>query len=94
MDTFIKGAKGHREGNINDNTKYIVRIDGNIEKDAELMIRDSNELEKAAPKLLEACKQAARVLEEHSQYDDDSDGEPSAETEAMKACLEAIAEAE
>lgn len=44
MDTFIEVQsgphKGHREGVINDDTKYIVRIDGDITKDAELTVRD------------------------------------------------------
>lgn len=42
MDTFIKwehnGKKG-KEGVINDDTKYVVRIDGDITKDAELNVR-------------------------------------------------------
>ena len=38
MNTFIKCENGHKEGTINDNTKYIIRIDGNIKKDAELII--------------------------------------------------------
>ncbi len=40
MDTFIECEGGHKEGTINDKTKYIVRIDGDITKDAELTIRD------------------------------------------------------
>lgn len=43
FDTFIKCNNGHKEGVINDKTKYIVRIDGNIKEDAELTIRDKNE---------------------------------------------------
>jgi hypothetical protein len=39
MDTFIKCKDGHKEGVINDKTKYVVRIDGDITKDAELSIR-------------------------------------------------------
>lgn len=43
MDTFIEITegpyKGHREGVINDQTKYVVRIDGDITKDAELTVR-------------------------------------------------------
>ena len=39
-DTFIKCDNGHKEGTINDKTKYSVRIDGNIEKDAELLVRE------------------------------------------------------
>jgi hypothetical protein len=41
MDTFIPwkyNGKSGKEGAINENTKYVVRIDGNIEKDAELNI--------------------------------------------------------
>lgn len=38
FDTFIKCPNGHKEGTINDKTKYVVRIDGNIEKDAELTV--------------------------------------------------------
>ena len=39
MNTYIKCESGHKEGVLNDKTKYVVRIDGNIEKDAELQIR-------------------------------------------------------
>lgn len=43
MDTFLEVTegkfKGHREGVMNDKTKYIVRVDGDITKDAELLIR-------------------------------------------------------
>ena len=39
MDTFIKTPTGHKEGVINDETQYIVRIDGDITKDAELTVR-------------------------------------------------------
>jgi len=39
FDTFILCDNGHKEGTINDETKYIVRIDGDITKDAELTIR-------------------------------------------------------
>lgn len=42
MDTYIEwehnGEKG-KEGVINDDTKYVVRIDGDITKDAELDVR-------------------------------------------------------
>ena len=40
MDTFIECQGGHKEGTINNKTKYIVRIDGDITKDAELNIRE------------------------------------------------------
>lgn len=33
------GTAKHKEGVINDKTKYIVRIDGDITKDAELTIK-------------------------------------------------------
>lgn len=39
MDTFIVCPNGETEGVINENTKYIVRIDGDITKDAELTVR-------------------------------------------------------
>lgn len=39
FDTFIKCNNGHKEGVINDQTKYVVRIDGDITKDAELTIK-------------------------------------------------------
>ena len=35
----VCGNEKHKEGVINDKTKYIVRIDGDITKDAELTIR-------------------------------------------------------
>lgn len=45
LDTFIEVKegkfKGHKEGVLNDNTKYVVRIDGDITKDAELTVRNS-----------------------------------------------------
>lgn len=40
FDTFIKCPDGHKEGVINDRTKYVIRIDGDITKDAELTIRE------------------------------------------------------
>jgi len=40
FDTFIKCDNKHKEGALNDKTKYIVRIDGDITKDAEMTIRD------------------------------------------------------
>ena len=43
FDTFIKCKDGHKEGAINDKTKYVVRIDGDITKDAELNIRDEKQ---------------------------------------------------
>jgi hypothetical protein len=38
-DTFIECENGHQEGVVNNETKYIVRIDGDIEKDAELSVK-------------------------------------------------------
>ena len=40
MDTFNEDENGHREGVINDQTKYIVRIDGDITRDAVLTVRE------------------------------------------------------
>lgn len=40
FDTFIECDNGHKEGVINADTKYIVRIDGDIKKDAELTVRE------------------------------------------------------
>ena len=42
FDTYIKCDNEHKEGVINDKTKYIVRIDGDIKKDAELTIREED----------------------------------------------------
>ena len=42
MDTYIDwehNGKSGKEGVFNDETKYIVRIDGDITKDAELTIK-------------------------------------------------------
>lgn len=39
-DTFILCPSGHKEGTFNDETKYVVRIDGDITKDAELSVRE------------------------------------------------------
>jgi hypothetical protein len=38
-NTWKKGGK-QREGVVNDDTRYVVRIDGNIKEDAELMVRE------------------------------------------------------
>jgi len=38
FNTFIECKGGHKEGVINDKTKYSIRIDGDITKDAELNI--------------------------------------------------------
>ena len=43
FDTYIKCENGHKEGIINDETKYSIRIDGDITKDAELNIRKKGE---------------------------------------------------
>jgi len=40
-DTFIECDNGHKEGTMNDKTKYIVRIDGDITKDAGMEIREN-----------------------------------------------------
>ena len=39
-DTYILCPSGHKEGHLNDETKYVVRIDGDITKDAELSVRE------------------------------------------------------
>jgi hypothetical protein len=41
-DTYIQCARNHKEGTFNDETHYVVRIDGDITKDAELTIRGIN----------------------------------------------------
>ena len=43
MDTYIKCSNGHKDGTINDKTKYIVRINGDIKKDTELIVGDKKE---------------------------------------------------
>lgn len=40
MDTFITAPNGDQEGTIDNNTQYVVRIDGDITKDAELDIKN------------------------------------------------------
>lgn len=40
-DTFIVCPNGHKEGHINGDTRYVVRIDGDITKDAELTDREN-----------------------------------------------------
>jgi len=41
MNTYITVAdRVYKEGTLNDETKYIVRIDGDITKDAELIIKN------------------------------------------------------
>lgn len=44
FDTFMLCQDGHKEGVINDSTRYMVRIDGDITKDAELIVRDRDEV--------------------------------------------------
>ena len=39
FDTYIECDNGSKEGVLNDETKYVVRIDGDITKDAELSLR-------------------------------------------------------
>ncbi len=39
-DTYILCDNGHKEGNMNSDTQYLIRIDGDITKDAELTVRD------------------------------------------------------
>jgi hypothetical protein len=39
FDTYVECEDGHKEGVINDETLYIIRIDGDITKDAELTVR-------------------------------------------------------
>lgn len=39
FDTYIECDNDHKEGVINDQTKYIVRIDGDLTKDGELIIK-------------------------------------------------------
>jgi hypothetical protein len=41
-NTYIKCDNNHREGVLNEKTKYIVRLDGDIEKDAGLVIIENN----------------------------------------------------
>lgn len=50
FDTFILCQNGHKEGVINDKTKYVVRIDGDITKDAELTIRENKPKKKGGKK--------------------------------------------
>lgn len=38
FDTFIKCDNGHKEGTLNNKTKYVIRIDGDIERDAEITV--------------------------------------------------------
>lgn len=52
----VCGSEKHREGVINDNTKYVVRLDGDITKDAELTIKNN------LYKINEMLEQAKRDL--------------------------------
>jgi hypothetical protein len=52
FDTFIECPDGHKEGTINGQTKYIVRIDGDITKDAELTVKGVNKQQA----ILEECE--------------------------------------
>lgn len=54
FDTFIDCENGHKEGVINDQTKYVVRIDGDITKDAELSVKEK-EILKEVPEDIKVC---------------------------------------
>lgn len=41
-DTYIECPSGHKEGVINDNTKYVIRVDGDLRKGTELTIFSKN----------------------------------------------------
>lgn len=43
MDTFVECPNGDKEGVINDQTKYVIRIDGDISKDADLTVFKNEE---------------------------------------------------
>ena len=55
-DTFIVCPNGHEEGVLNDETRYVVRIDGDITKDAEMIAA------KPYDTLLDACWKAIETL--------------------------------
>ena len=57
-DTFIVCPNGHEEGVLNDETRYVVRIDGDITKDAEMIAAKPHDA------LLEACKIALQAINE------------------------------
>jgi len=84
FDTFIKcPPSGHREGCINDKTKFVVRIDGDIIKDAELTIRQD-----AAPAMLadnERLRAALKDLVFRFEHMDDP-----ADVEAIEAARAAL----
>ena len=68
FDTFIKCENGHKEGVLNDNTKYVIRIDGDITKDAELMLREVEEDEKIIR--VEEMEKYERELQELKPHDE------------------------
>ena len=38
FDTYLQCQNGHKEGRINDKTKYVIRIYGDKKKDAQLIL--------------------------------------------------------
>lgn len=70
FDTFIKCKNKHKEGVINDKTKYVVRIDGDITKDAELNVREEKNQEEK--KLIKAVEQVIDYLyaDEQKNYEE------------------------
>jgi hypothetical protein len=63
FDTFIQDPNSdHKEGTINDDTKYLIRIDGDITKDAELedRLENQNPRSKQLIKLVEIKHEAIK----------------------------------
>ena len=73
MDTYFDWeheGKSGKEGVINDETKYIVRIDGDITKDAELTVKTAKKELSKKEKMLEFCKKKNIDLDTHCEYED------------------------
>jgi hypothetical protein len=93
FDTFTKCQGGHKEGTINDKTRFVVRIDGDIRKDAELTISDPQIA--SAPALLAACRGLLPLaLAYYRTLPDDGPAQDHYMTSVIGPAQDAIAKAE
>jgi hypothetical protein len=88
-DTFIECRGGHREGDVNDKTQFVVRIDGDIAKDAELNIRDAFALLQAGKAMVSEADDWLRSRPSMARHAVASPG-----LAAMRAAIAAIAACE
>ena len=61
------GTEKHKEGVINDKTKYTVRIDGDITKDAELFVAENTPKEMTTSQIKKELKQLDELIRGENQ---------------------------